>query len=74
MGGSRRHYNGVCIICDNSRTGEFHIAETVADAVRLTGVSYGHINALIQSGQRTKSGWTFDETFGYGDDDETDQH
>ena len=46
--------------------------ESVAEAKRLTGVSYEHINALIKSGKQTKDGWTFDETFGYGDEDETE--
>ncbi len=70
MGGQRRYAHGIHIICDNMRTGEFHIAETVAEARRLTGISFEHINSLIKSGKATKSGWTFDETFGYGDDDE----
>lgn len=72
MGGRRRKINGIYIICDNNRKGLNFIAETVAEAKRLTGVSYEHINALIKSGKQTKDGWTFDETFGYGDEDETE--
>ena len=70
MGGRRRKINGIYIICDNNRKGLNFIAETVAEAKRLTGVSYEHINALITSGKQTKDGWTFDETFGYDGDDE----
>ena len=61
MGGPRRLENGILIICTNEHTEESFTCETVAEASLRTGVSRSYISYLIQSGNQTKDGWTFDE-------------
>jgi len=61
MGGRRREANGIFIICDNPRTGEHYICQTVKIATNMTGVKPNTINRLIKTGKQTRDGWTFDE-------------
>ena len=39
------------------------------EASLMTGVSCEHINTLIKSGKQTRDGWTFDETFGWEEEE-----
>ena len=61
MGGLRRWENGIHILCVNEHSHESFICDTVAEASLRTGVSKSHIGTLIQTGNQTKDGWTFDE-------------
>ena len=72
MGGIKRQLRGIMILCDNIYTRETYECATVSEASLRTGVSRDHINCLIKNGKQTRDGWTFDETFGWEDDDETE--